>query len=117
MDANKILLFIQVAYFNAYGEIVPPRWTGLSGKFFHVASGGGHRMDDTSGSGCRWMGCDGAVDTLPSGMQQMWQNEYDYLDGTVTLNEDEGWADYNLAIGELLTDAFIKMIYSRSFYQ
>ncbi|KAJ5646177.1 hypothetical protein N7490_002549 [Penicillium lividum] len=36
----------EAAYFISYGEMVPPRWTGLSGKLFHVASGGGDRMDD-----------------------------------------------------------------------
>lgn len=28
------------------GGLVPPTWTGLKGKLFHVASGGGRRMDD-----------------------------------------------------------------------
>ncbi|MEU8982750.1 MULTISPECIES: hypothetical protein [unclassified Streptomyces] len=35
-----------------------PAWTGLCGRLFHVASGGGHRMDDRSGAadGTTWMG-------------------------------------------------------------
>jgi hypothetical protein len=36
--------------------------------------------------------------TLPPGAQQMWNNEFFYLDGTVTLHENEGFADYNLAV-------------------
>ena len=36
--------------------------------------------------------------TLPPDAQQMWNNEYFYLDGTVTLHENEGWADYNLSV-------------------
>jgi hypothetical protein len=33
---------------------------------------------------------------LPSGTQQMWQNEYFWLDGSVTLHQNEQGADYNL---------------------
>ncbi|RPB17396.1 hypothetical protein P167DRAFT_569854 [Morchella conica CCBAS932] len=36
----------EVAWFNTYGALVPPTWTGLTEKLFHVASGGGRRMDD-----------------------------------------------------------------------
>jgi hypothetical protein len=32
-------------------------------------------------------------DTLPTGAQQMWQNEYYYLDGTVVLHQNQGWAE------------------------
>jgi hypothetical protein len=35
---------------------------------------------------------------LPSGTQQMWQNEYFWIDGTVTLHQNEGPADYNLFV-------------------
>jgi hypothetical protein len=46
-----------------------------------------------------WMGNPKAgYITLPPGAQQMWNNEYFYLDGTVTLHETEGWADYNLSV-------------------
>jgi hypothetical protein len=37
-------------------------------------------------------------DSLPAGAQQMWQNEYYYLDGTVTLHQNENDADYNLIV-------------------
>jgi hypothetical protein len=37
-------------------------------------------------------------DTLPAGAQQMWQNEYFYLDGTVSVHLNEGSADYNLIV-------------------
>ncbi|KAI5837427.1 hypothetical protein DFP73DRAFT_636157 [Morchella snyderi] len=37
----------EVAWFNTYGALVPPTWTGLTGKLFHVASGGGRRMNDS----------------------------------------------------------------------
>ena len=108
---------MQVAYFNVAGRIVPPVWSNLSGKLFHVASGGGRRMDDTkteaSTIGCTgntWMGCPGTseLDTLPSGMQQMWQNEFYFLDGYVELHETENSVDYNLAISKHLL--FTKMI-------
>jgi hypothetical protein len=33
---------------------------------------------------------------LPPGTQQMWQNEYFYLDGTVTLTQNERGCDYGI---------------------
>jgi RNA polymerase sigma factor (sigma-70 family) len=94
----------EVAWFNRTGaQIRMPTWTGLEGKLFHVASGGGRRMDDSVPGeptpAYTWMGNPKAgYDTLPAGAQQMWQNEYYYLDGSVTLHENEGWDDYNLGI-------------------
>ncbi|HKT05632.1 MAG TPA: hypothetical protein VJT31_39470, partial [Rugosimonospora sp.] len=82
-----------------------PTWTGLSGRLFHVASGGGHRMDDarpaTAGvqPGQTWMGSPGTgFDRLPGGAQQMWGFEYYYLDGQVTLHNNEWNTDYDLAV-------------------
>lgn len=70
--------------------LVMPTWTGLRGTLFHVASGGGRRMDEHP----VWPGF-----TLPSGAQQMWQNEYYYVDGEVTLHQNEsGAADYGLVV-------------------
>lgn len=84
------------------GDLVMPTWTGLDGKLFHVASGGGHRMDDVqagSADGTTWMGGPSTGPAvLPSGAQQMWQNEYFWIDGTVTLHQNEGSADYNLFV-------------------
>ncbi|MFD9329548.1 RNA polymerase sigma factor [Streptomyces sp. NPDC060065] len=84
------------------GDLVMPTWTGLDGKLFHVASGGGHRMDDVqpgSTDGTTWMGGPSTgLAVLPSGTQQMWQNEYFWIDGTVTLHQNEGSADYNLFV-------------------
>ncbi len=82
------------------GALAMPTWTGLRGKLFHVASGGGRRLDDvTPGStdGTTWMGGPATGTTvLPTGTQQMWQNEYFWLDGSVTLHQNERGADYNL---------------------
>jgi RNA polymerase sigma factor (sigma-70 family) len=82
------------------GQIAMPTWTGLTGDLFHVASGGGRRMDDaingSSTGGKTGMGSTSTgYDTLPAGAQQVWQNEYYYLDGTVTLHQNQGyaWAD------------------------
>lgn len=97
----------EIAWFNRPGGMVMPTWTGLRGKLFHVASGGGHRMDDANHgqpSNNTWMGsptvgpngpASGYV-VLPEGAQQMWQNEFFYLDGTVTLTNNERGADYNI---------------------
>jgi RNA polymerase sigma factor (sigma-70 family) len=91
----------QVIYTERAGHLQMPSWTGLRGKLFHVASGGGHRMDDpvpgATDQPHTWMGDprDG-VTVLPPGAQQMWQNEFYYVDGTVTLHQNETGADYNL---------------------
>lgn len=85
------------------GSLVPPAWTGLTGKLFHVASGGGRRMDDplagspdgyATGMGGPTIG----YAVLPAGTQQMWQNEYFYLDGTVTLTVNERGCDYGVIV-------------------
>jgi RNA polymerase sigma factor (sigma-70 family) len=82
------------------GQIAMPTWTGLTGKLFHVASGGGRRMDDlingSATGGRTGLGSTSTgYDTLPAGAQKMWQNEYFYLDGTVVLHQNQGyaWAD------------------------
>ncbi|WP_371674381.1 sigma-70 family RNA polymerase sigma factor [Streptomyces sp. NBC_00289] len=81
------------------GALVMPSWTGLEGRLFHVASGGGRRMDDPTGDDTTGMGGpDTGYTVLPAGTQQMWQNEYFYLDGTVTLTVNERGADYGLAV-------------------
>ncbi|MFC1401373.1 MULTISPECIES: RNA polymerase sigma factor [Streptacidiphilus] len=84
------------------GQIFPPTWTGLGGRLFHVASGGGRRMDDPKPGSTvagTWMG-DRAqgYDTLVAGAQQMWQNEYFYLDGTVTVHLDQAGLRYSLIV-------------------
>ncbi|MFF1548831.1 RNA polymerase sigma factor [Streptomyces sp. NPDC058291] len=91
------------------GGLVMPSWTGLRGKLFHVASGGGRRMDDpvggadatATGMGDRSTG----YAVLPPGAQQMWQNEYFHLAGTVTLTVNERGADYGLNVFPTTWDA------------
>ncbi|MFE6174339.1 sigma-70 family RNA polymerase sigma factor [Streptomyces sp. NPDC056464] len=84
------------------GSLVMPAWTGLKGRLFHVASGGGRRMDDrvsstdTSATGMGNSTTGYAVP--PSGTQQMWQNEWFYVDGSVTLTQNERGADYGLSV-------------------
>ncbi|MER6157569.1 sigma-70 family RNA polymerase sigma factor [Streptomyces sp. NPDC001868] len=83
------------------GNLVMPAWTGLKGKLFHVASGGGRRMDDPTSADGRTSGMGGpdiGYTVLPDGTQQMWQNEYFYLDGTVTLTQNERGADYGITV-------------------
>ncbi|MDV9177779.1 sigma-70 family RNA polymerase sigma factor, partial [Streptomyces sp. W16] len=91
------------------GALVMPSWTALKGKLFHVASGGGRRMDDpvsttdatATGMGSKTTG----YDVLPTGTQQMWQNEYFYVDGSVTLTVNERGADYGLNVFPTTWDA------------
>lgn len=96
------------------GRIQMPTWTGLNGRIFHVASGGGHRMDDPvpgAAHGQTWMGSpEKGYSTLPAGTQQMWQNEYYYLDGTVTLHLNEHGTDYNLVVGPTTRNGIVEDI-------
>ncbi|MEU9157319.1 sigma-70 family RNA polymerase sigma factor [Streptomyces sp. NPDC048417] len=84
------------------GGIAMPTWTGLTGKLFHVASGGGRRMDDLQPGTTdehTWLGNRPlGYATLPAGAQQMWQNEYYYVDGTVTLNLNQSGLKYALIV-------------------
>ncbi|WP_433476163.1 hypothetical protein ACQPZP_03435 [Spirillospora sp. CA-142024] len=90
----------EIAWFNRPGSMVMPTWTGLKGRLFHVASGGLRRMDDAKpgqSSAYTWMGEPGkGYVVLPKDAQQMWQNEFFYLDGEVTLTNHEQGADYNI---------------------
>ncbi|MFJ2892577.1 sigma-70 family RNA polymerase sigma factor [Streptomyces sp. NPDC087305] len=96
------------------GAVVMPSWTALKGKLFHVASGGGRRMDDpvsTTDSTATGMGnSTTGYDVLPTGTQQMWQNEYFYVDGSVTLTVNERGADYGLNVFPTTWDAVEKDI-------
>ncbi|MDX3312826.1 RNA polymerase sigma factor [Streptomyces sp. NPDC054884] len=95
------------------GALVMPSWTGLRGRLFHVASGGGRRMDDPVGTDGTGMGSAATGYTvLPSGAQQMWQNEYFYLTGTVTLTVNERGADYGLNVFPTTWDAVEKDVTS-----
>ncbi|WP_406441132.1 sigma-70 family RNA polymerase sigma factor [Streptomyces sp. NBC_00631] len=84
------------------GSLVMPSWTGLKGKIFHVASGGGRRMDDrvsATDSSATGMGSSAVgYAVLPAGAQQMWQNEYYYVDGSVTFTVNERGADYGVSV-------------------
>ncbi|MFF4274700.1 RNA polymerase sigma factor [Streptomyces sp. NPDC001536] len=95
-----VLVRWQIAPQSRSGGLTMPTWTGLKGELFHVASGGGRRMDDVyTGTDTTGMGSPSIGWTvLPDGAQQMWQNEYFYLDGTVTLNQNERGADYGLTV-------------------
>ncbi|MFG2783268.1 RNA polymerase sigma factor [Streptomyces prunicolor] len=109
-----VLVRWQVSPQYRNGALVMPSWTALKGKLFHVASGGGRRMDDpvsttdttATGMGNKTTG----YDVLPTGTQQMWQNEYFYVDGSVTLTNNERGADYGLNIFPTTWDAVEKDI-------
>ncbi|MGW5662069.1 sigma-70 family RNA polymerase sigma factor [Streptomyces sp. NPDC003758] len=97
------------------GNLVMPAWTGLKGKLFHVASGGGRRMDDplVGSPGGYATGMGGPTigyAVLPAGTQQMWQNEYFYLDGSVTLTLNEHGCDYGVTVFPSSWDAVDKDI-------
>ncbi|GAA4332772.1 hypothetical protein GCM10023086_63730 [Streptomyces venetus] len=98
-----VLVRWQISPSSRPGALVMPSWTGLKGKLFHVASGGWRRMDDPlpgapNGYATGMGGPDIGYAVLPPGTQQMWQNEYFYLDGTVTLTQNERGCDYGLTV-------------------
>ncbi|MEV6050724.1 hypothetical protein [Streptomyces sp. NPDC052107] len=90
------------------GSLVMPAWTGLKGRLFLVASGGGRRTDDPLGTDPAVTGMGNPAvgyDVLPPGTRQMWQNEYFHLDGSVTLIQNERGADYGLSVFPTTWDA------------
>ncbi|MEU6912647.1 RNA polymerase sigma factor [Streptomyces olindensis] len=98
-----VLVRWQISPKSRPGALVMPAWTGLKGKLFHVASGGTRRMDDPlpgapNGYATGMGGPDIGYAVLPPGAQQMWQNEYFYVDGTVTLTQNERGCDYGLIV-------------------
>ncbi|MFF1294962.1 MULTISPECIES: sigma-70 family RNA polymerase sigma factor [unclassified Streptomyces] len=94
-----VLVRWQIAPQDRPGGLTMPTWTGLKGRLFHVASGGGRRMDDVTGPDTTGMGGpDTGYTVLPDGTQQMWQNEYFYLDGSVDLTVNERGASYGLTV-------------------
>jgi hypothetical protein len=113
-----VLVRWQIAPHDRPGGLTMPTWTGLKGKIFHVASGGGRRMDDVIGDGSQGSngyvtgmgGPDIGYTVLPDGTQQMWQNEYFYVDGTVTLTVNERGASYGLSVFPSNWDAVNKDI-------
>jgi RNA polymerase sigma factor (sigma-70 family) len=107
-----VLVRWQIAPLDRSGSLVMPSWTGLKGRLFHVASGGGRRMDDplsSTDSSATGMGDKTTGYAVPpSGTQQMWQNEYFYVDGSVTLTVNERGADYGLNVFPTTWDAVEK---------
>ncbi|GAA2290784.1 hypothetical protein GCM10010234_34700 [Streptomyces hawaiiensis] len=110
-----VLVRWQISPGSRPGVLVMPSWTGLKGRLFHVASGGSRRMDDplpgapngyATGMGGPAIG----YAVLPPGTQQMWQNEYFYLDGTVTLTQNERGCDYGLIVFPTNRDAVVEDI-------
>ncbi|MER5577629.1 RNA polymerase sigma factor [Streptomyces massasporeus] len=98
-----VLVRWQISPGSRPGALVMPSWTGLKGRLFHVASGGWRRMDDPLAGApngyATGMGGPGiGYAVLPPGTQQMWQNEYFYLDGSVTLTQNERGCDYGLTV-------------------
>ncbi|GAB2759416.1 RNA polymerase sigma factor [Streptomyces bullii] len=98
-----VLVRWQISPASRPGALVMPAWTGLKGRLFHVASGGWRRMDDPltgapNGYVTGMGGPDIGYAVLPDGTQQMWQNEYFYVDGSVTLTQNERGADYGLTV-------------------
>jgi RNA polymerase sigma factor (sigma-70 family) len=97
-----VLVRWQISPRNRPGALVMPSWTGLTGKLFHVASGGGRRMDDphvtADGYETGMGGASIGYAVLRDGTQQMWQNEYFYLDGSVTLTQNERGCDYGIIV-------------------
>ncbi|MGW2964045.1 RNA polymerase sigma factor [Streptomyces sp. NPDC001220] len=107
-----VLVRWQIAPLSRAGSLVMPSWTGLKGRLFHVASGGGRRMDDrisSTDATATGMGSSATgYAVLPAGTQQMWQNEYFYVDGGVTLTVNERGADYGVSVFPSTWDAVEK---------
>ncbi|MGW4913387.1 RNA polymerase sigma factor [Streptomyces sp. NPDC004270] len=107
-----VLVRWQIAPLSRAGSLIMPSWTGLKGRLFHVASGGGRRMDDrisSTDASATGMGSSATgYAVLPAGTQQMWQNEYFYVDGSVTFTVNERGADYGVSVFPSTWDAVEK---------
>ncbi|MEU0967936.1 sigma-70 family RNA polymerase sigma factor [Streptomyces sp. NPDC005917] len=107
-----VLVRWQIAPLSRAGNLVMPSWTGLKGRLFHVASGGGRRMDDrisSTDASSTGMGSSATgYAVLPAGAQQMWQNEYFYVVGRVTFTVNERGADYGVSVFPSTWDAVEK---------
>jgi hypothetical protein len=84
-----------------------PTYADQEGTFLHAASGGGVRMDDPCPDGEEGRTrmqreSTGQYTTLPEGEPMIWINEYYYLDGTITITDQErtngATAAYNLGV-------------------
>jgi regulation of enolase protein 1 (concanavalin A-like superfamily) len=108
------------AYFNritAPTQLVMPTFTDQTGTFLHVGDaeypGDVLGLDASQEYGQTHLGrveyfTPGVpsfpYETLPPGTAMPWQNQYFYLDGSVTIHENEGWADYNLSLTPVTHD-------------
>ena len=115
-DADEFVTLTGVGYFRVGweiehwkggGVIALPAFSGLVGTLVHVASGGGHRLDDQVPDGLpgqTWLGGP-RLDRAgpPPATPMLWEHEFYYLDGTVTYASRERTgsqrAFYNLSVG------------------
>ncbi|TDC20599.1 hypothetical protein E1265_21475 [Streptomyces sp. 8K308] len=97
----------EIEYWVHDGLVSMPTYTDQDGTFLHVASGGGVRMDDPypgGEEGRTRMGREstGEYTTLPEDEPMLWIQEYYYLDGSITITNQErtngGTAAYNLGV-------------------
>lgn len=105
----------EIEYWIHDGLVSMPTYTDQEGDFRHVASGGGVRMDDPmpgeEGQTRMQRESTGQQTTLPEDEPMLWVNEYYYLDGSITITNQErtngGTAAYNLGVTPLDYDAVI----------
>jgi RNA polymerase sigma factor (sigma-70 family) len=110
-----LLVRWQIVTAEPGGHLTMPTWIGLEGRLFHVASGGGRRMDDAvpGGAGETWMESPEIGSTaLPEGTQQMWQSEFFWLDGEVTLHQNENGEDYNVFVQPTDRDSIVRDLHT-----
>lgn len=90
----------QIEYAIRAGLITPPIITLTSGTFLHVGGGGGRNLDEPQpGATGTWMGnTEQGLSYMPAGAPTPWLAEFYYLDGQVTITQNESDGLYNVTV-------------------
>jgi hypothetical protein len=99
----------QIEYRSKAGLITPPSFEAISDLFFHVGGGGGKNLGDPEpGTTGTFMGnAEEGLSYMPEGVPTPWQNEFYYLDGEVTITQQESDGLYNITV---LTQSYEDLI-------
>ena len=90
----------QIEYWSEPGVITPPIFTAVSGTWLHVGGGGGHNLGDPQpGTTGTWLGNTvQGLSQMASGEPTPWAEEFYYVDGELTVTENETDGLYNITV-------------------
>jgi hypothetical protein len=89
----------QIEYATRAGLITLPISSVGSGTFLRVGGGARNLGDPQPGTTGTWLGnAQEGLSYMPDGVQPPWLNEFYYLDGEVTITQNESDGLYNLTV-------------------